>query len=280
MKDINNFFHYIDSNNDLYMYGSNNNHALGLDNQDLYVEFSNKIWICGNVKKVSYGASHTAILTINGDLYLMGDNSNNQIGLPVKYVSTPYKIRTGVYDIICNYNSVIHINYNNTIGEYGNLTDLNYSTGTTHYITKRLTPMERYNFISVGKNIRIVGIYNIYDSQQRFLIEGDYLSYEQSGYSLYDFFGRFKKHMIKKVIILDKQIFVLLSDGTVYYYGKENLKIMCSNSGSVVNSNVKDLVISRDYSKLYIVKENGNKFNTDKKNMILSYEIGQVCDAR
>ena len=123
-------------------------------------------------------------------------------------------------------------------------------------------------------------IYNIYDSEQRFLIEGDYLAYEQNGYSLYDFFGRFKKHMIKKVIILDKQIFVLLSDGSVYYYGKENLKMMCTNSGSIVNNNVKDLVVSRDYSKLYIVKENGNRFNTDKKNMIMSYEIGQVCDAR
>ena len=269
----NNFYHYIDSNNELYIYGSNREYAIGRENRNDYITFSNKIWICDNVKKVNRGLSHTAILTNNGDLYLFGDNRRHQIGLPSEYVSVPYKIRSGVFDILCTDDSTVYINYDNTIGEYGNLRDLQYSDTTTNIISQRLTPFERYNFVAVGENIRILGIYNIYDSEQKFIIDGNYEDYNQPHYTLVDFLNRFKATSIQKIIISNKQLFVLESTGCLYYYGKYSSKLRCTNSGTKINEKVKDIVLSRDKDILYIVKEQPNKFNTIIHNIIMSHNI-------
>lgn len=255
----NNFFHYIDSKGDLYMYGSNKNHALGLDDENIYLKFSDRRWVCGNVKKISVGSNHTAILTNDNSLYLVGDNSKGQIGIEAQYTSTPLKIKLNVYDVLCNYESVVYINLDGTIGEYGNLSDLNYSDTTNNYITKRLTPYERYNFIAVGKGIRILGIYNIYDEEQRFYLDGNYEEYNQPHYRLTDFLSSFRVSQIKKIIISENQLFVLDIKGSLYYYGKYTEQIRCVNSGYKLMDNVEDIVISRDETMLYISRIVNNK---------------------
>ena len=253
----NNFFHYISPTKDLYIYGSNYNHSLGLDDEHKYVSFENKIWLSSNVKKVSFGLSHTAFVTFDGNLYVVGDNSHNQIGIISRYTSTPLKIKSDIYDVMCNDNSTVYITNDGVIGEYGNLNELKYSTN--QYMLKKLTPYERYDFIAIGKRLRVIGLYNIFDKTQRFMLEGDYEVYNQLGYSLVEFFNKFKPHTIKKVIICDEELFVLDINNNLYYYGKYMYEMRCSNSGTIIMTNVEDIVKSRSGEKLYMMKRVNNK---------------------
>lgn len=254
---VNNFYHYISPTRELYIYGSNRHHSLGLDNESIDVKFDNKIWLCSNVSKVSFGKSHTAILTMDGFLYVMGDNSRNQIGIDVPYTSTPHKIKENIFDILCNDYSTLFITKDGVIGEFGDLLELQYHSKS--YITKKLTPYERYNFIASGKQLRIMGVYNIFDDTQRFLLEGNYESYNQPGYNIIDFLTKFKPNTIKKILIYDNELFVLDNSDNVYYYGKYIFEMRCTNSETIIMRNIKDITKSRDNDKIYAVQHINGK---------------------
>jgi alpha-tubulin suppressor-like RCC1 family protein len=85
-------FAYITQNGKFYVSGSNNNNQLGVNNGEHVVEYTTEITsIPSGVKKANFLATDASlVIDKNGDVWVAGKNSNNQLGDPdttLKYLT-------------------------------------------------------------------------------------------------------------------------------------------------------------------------------------------------
>lgn len=95
----------ISTNGDLYVWGSNENHILGIEDED-YIDYPIKIEYLSNIKKVCFGEEVALLLTESGEVYQAGNKCYKSDEEILKY--SKLESITGAIDISCGDVGIIY----------------------------------------------------------------------------------------------------------------------------------------------------------------------------
>jgi len=222
---------FITTDHELYVWGNNEFGNLGnlskgdLDEQtrDNYISYPLKIM--DGVKKISFGKDHTAVLLLNGDVYVSGSNELGQLGINSnkKVITKFVKVYSNVKDVSCGFKNTYIIDSNDNLYGVGDNRFNQISSSKINNVSKFMLIDKDVCSVSAGTNFC-----GILRKNNDFYVIGSN-SYGQLGNTSKETYIK----NVREVSVGDNSIIIQKKNGKIYGFGSNLYSIFPSKNKKI-----------------------------------------------